>query len=60
MTKTYVVGLRLLLKQLHKYGAKYQPQLQANLTSGQYAALVSLLQAILALLELLGPIILED
>jgi len=60
MAKTYAVGLRLLLKSIHKYGTKYQPQLQANLTAPQYAALLTLLEAILALLELLGPVIVED
>lgn len=60
MAKTYEGGLRLLLKAANKYIGRYQPQLQANLTGPQYSALVALLQAILALLQLLGPEIIDD
>lgn len=60
MAKTYETGLRLLLKHANKYIGKYQPQLQANLTSEQYTALVAVLEAILALLKLLGAEIVND
>lgn len=53
-TKTYEVGLRLILKSAHRYGTRYQSQLARFLTGPQYTCLVSTLQAIADCLALLG------
>jgi len=54
MAKTYVEGLRLVLAAAHKYGARWQTKLEANLTGDQYSCLVSTLAAIADCLVLLG------
>lgn len=54
MAKTYEAGLRLLGKKVKKYSGKYQPQLQAHLTTPQYNAFVTFYNAVIALLAELG------
>lgn len=52
--KTYVPGLRLILKAAHRYATRYQAQLNTILTVDQYTCLVSTIAAIGACLALLG------
>lgn len=52
--KTYVPGLRFVLKTAHKYGTRYQNALSAHLTTEQYTCLLSTLQAISDCIVLLG------
>lgn len=53
--KLYVDGLRLIASKAHKYSTRYQPQLQTNLTTEQYAALVEFIGCVANLLLKLGP-----
>lgn len=55
--KTYEQGLRLVLRTAHRYGTRYQTQLSGNLSSDQYACLITTLQAIAACLALLGEVL---
>lgn len=52
--RTYIPGLRLVLKAAHRFGTRYQTQLQGSLTSDQYTCLLSTLNAIADCLVLLG------
>jgi hypothetical protein len=52
--KLYVSGLRSAAYTAHKYATRYQPQLEGNLTSAQYNALLSFITCVAALLAELG------
>jgi len=52
--KTYIPGLRLVLKTAHRFATRYQSKLSGSLTSEQYTCLVSTIQAIGDCLALLG------
>jgi hypothetical protein len=52
--RTYIPGLRLILKAAHRFGTRYQTQLQGSLTGPQYTCLLSTLAAIADCLVLLG------
>ncbi len=52
--RTWIPGLREVLKTAHYYGTRYQTQLSRSLTSEQYTCLLSTLQAIGDCLALLG------
>jgi hypothetical protein len=52
--KLYVDGLRLVAKEGHRYATRYQEQLEANLTSEQYSALIDFITCVAALLAKLG------
>lgn len=45
-TRTYIPVLVYLLRKVHQYATRWQPQLSANLTPAQYACLVSTIQAV--------------
>lgn len=53
-TKTYVPGLRLVVKGAHRYATRYQSTLEANLSEAQYACLVELINALAECLIILG------
>lgn len=57
--KLYVDGLRAAAFTAHKYATRYQPQLAANLTAPQYAALIDFITCVAALLAKLGKNIVE-
>lgn len=52
--KLYVDGLRFIAEKSHKYATRWQPQLQANLTPDQYAALLDFITCVANLLLKLG------
>ena len=52
--KLYIDGLRLIASKSHKYATRYQPQLEQNLTSEQYTALLDFISCVAALLAKLG------
>ncbi len=54
MAKTYVPTLRLVVSTAHKYGTRWQPKLEENLTPTQYTCLTNWLSATIALLICLG------
>lgn len=58
--KTFVPGLRLILKQAHKYATRYQAQLSVALTSQQYACLIDTIAALASCLALLGETPIEE
>jgi len=53
--KLYIDGLRLAAKAAHRYATRYQSQLQANLTTDQYTALIEFVACVANLLAKLGP-----
>jgi len=53
--KLYIDGLRFIVSKGHRYATKYQSQLNANLTSDQYTALLDFISCCAALLAKLGP-----
>lgn len=55
--KTYQIGLYLTLKTAHRYIARWQPKLQASMTTEQYTCLVAVLDAIVECLPLITPAI---
>jgi hypothetical protein len=50
----YVTGLRSVLQAAHKYGTRWQSQLEESLTEEQFACLQDTLNAILSCIVLLG------
>lgn len=52
--RTFVPGLRAVLKAAHYYGTRYQTKLSGSLTAPQYTCLLSTLNAIADCLALLG------
>lgn len=52
--KLYVDGLRFISQKAHRYATRYQGQLEANLTTEQYAALLDFISCVAALLAKLG------
>lgn len=58
--KTYVPGLRLILKAAHRYATRYHAQLSVVLTTQQLACLTSTIQALADCLALLGSATPED
>ena len=55
MAKTYVPTLRTVVASAYRYGTRWQPKLEANLTAPQVTALQAWIIASLALLGALGP-----
>ena len=53
--RTYVVGLRLALEAINRYGNRWQPQLSQSLTTQQYQCLLAVLTAVQECLKALGP-----
>jgi hypothetical protein len=53
-SRTFVPGMRLVLKAAKRYLARWQVELQANLTEAQYTCLVATLAAITECLIALG------
>jgi len=53
--KLYIDGLRFITNKSHKYATRYQAQLQQNLTSEQYTALLAFIGCVADLLAKLGP-----
>lgn len=51
--KVYYLGLQLSMESLRSYITKWQPQLQANLTTDQYNCVLDVLTAITSCLHLL-------
>ena len=51
--KVYYLGLQISMEQLRSYITKWQPQLQANLSTEQYDCLLDVLTAITTCLHLL-------
>lgn len=49
--KVYWIGLRIVAEQLKRYIQRNQLNLQLNLTEGQYACVVALLEAVLTCLS---------
>lgn len=58
--RTYVPGLRLVLKAAHTYATRWQPKLAEILTTDQYNCLVDTIAALGSCLALLGSPTLED
>jgi hypothetical protein len=52
--KTYIPGLRLVLKTAHRFMTRYQSKLAGSLSPTQYTCLVSTIQAVADCLALLG------
>ena len=52
--KTYVPGLRFVLKRAHRFMTRYQQTLSNTLTEPQYTCLLSTIQAVADCLALLG------
>lgn len=52
--KLYIDGLRFVAQKSHRYATRWQSQLQANLTSEQYTALLDFITCVAALLSKLG------
>lgn len=52
--KLYIDGLRFITGKAHKYGTRYQAQLQATLTTDQYTALLDFITCCATLLIKLG------
>jgi len=51
--KVYWKALRLVLGKVQRYIAKWQNQLQANLTTPQYECVVAVLEAVITCLQAL-------
>lgn len=54
MARTYIPQLRFVLKMVERYTTRWQVQLQANLTAGQYNCLIAVIDAITQCLIALG------
>lgn len=52
--RTYVTGLRIVLRTAYRYASRYQPLLAEHLTSEQIACLTDTIQALYSCLALLG------
>lgn len=55
MTKTYIPTLRVVVASAYRYGSRWQPKLEAGMTTEQIACFVTWLSATLALIGCLGP-----
>lgn len=54
-SKTYIQGLYLVLRAAQRYGNRWQPFLQANMTSQQYLCFQAVMNAIGECLPLILP-----
>jgi hypothetical protein len=57
--KTYIPGLRLVLKTAHRFMTRWQSQLSGTLTEAQYACLVATIAAVAECLGALGEAVIE-
>lgn len=55
MAKTYVPTLRVVVNSAWRYGTRWQPKIEANLTPGQITCFGAWLTATIALINCLGP-----
>jgi hypothetical protein len=52
-TRTYIPELKAVLSEAHRYATRWQPKLEAGLTTEQYNCLVATIEAIAACLVIL-------